>query len=350
MTDARSAKPDMFADLSSIFIPHPRFVAAEEEVRDVVRLAPCANAPCLHVGGPSGVGKTTLRARVAADFPTVPNGRTVRLLRETVEADHIQLLDLRMPPQPTVKSLGREMLRLLGDEEWYRGDEFMVGDRVDRYLDGCGTAAIMIDDAQRAIDRAGVVVSEKLADWLKERHERHGISLVLIGLGRLRYLFEADAQIERRWDAELRLEPYQWGHDDDRDLGDRANFMGVLGAFSELSPLPFSCDVADQDVAFRFYYATRGLTGYLAKLLQMAVRIAARTGDGDISLELLERAFARAFRADLHNMDNPFADTFLPRQPPAIDDDRILIAEERRRHVAGTKRQLRRRVIDRTTR
>lgn len=253
-----------------------------------------------------------------------------------------------MPPQPTVKSLGREMLRLLGDAEWYRGDEFMVGDRVDRYLEGCGTAAILIDDAQRAVDRTGVVVSEKLVDWLKERHERHGVSLVLLGLGRLRYLFEVDAQIERRWDAELRLEPYKWGLNDDSDLSDRADFIGVLVSFSELSPLPFELDVRDQDVAFRFYYATRGLTGYLAKLLQMAMRIARRGEENCVSADLLERAFERAFRRELHNMSNPFSSGFELRLPPALGDDRILIAEMRGRSALGkTKKQFSRDVHNR---
>lgn len=343
-------KSTLLTDLSSIFVPHSRFESIYGEVRDVIELAPCPDAPCLHVSGPSGVGKTTLRNRLTAEFPTLPDARRIKLLRQVVCADHIRLLDLRMPPQPTVKSLAREMLRLFGDDEWYRGDEFMVGDRVDRYIEGCGTAAVMIDDAQRAIDRTGVVVSEKLVDWLKERHERHGISLILLGLGRLRYLFEADDQIERRWDAELRLEPYRWGRDEDANLGDRADFIGVLASFSELSPLPFALDVTDEAVAFRFYYATRGLTGYLAKLLQMAMRIAMREPHDRVNAELLEQAFERAFRAELHHMSNPFSAGFEARLPPPLDDDRILVAEMRDQKPLGmTKKRFRRAVLDRTT-
>lgn len=323
---------DLYAGIANIFIPHPKFEDVLQEIREVIALAPCDDAPCLHVSGPPGIGKTTLRSRLKTEHPVVKSGRKVRLLgHQVIEADHVPLLQLRMPPQPTVKSLAREMLQALGDELWWRGDEFMVGERVDRYLEGCGTSTILIDDAQRAIDRTGVVVSEKLLDWLKERHERLGTSLVLLGLGRLRYLFEADAQIERRWDAELRLEPYTWlTLEGAQDRDGQANFHGVLGAFSELSPLPFAFDVDDPDIAFRFFYASRGVTGYVKKLLLMAMRIAAASpGAFDaVDLDLLKLAFPRAFRTELQTLANPFDVSFQPTMPPPLDDDRVLLAEK----------------------
>jgi hypothetical protein len=327
--------------MKSIFINHPNFAWALEEIRDLIDLSPTSDAPCIHVSGPSGVGKTTLKDRLKAEYPPVPDGAVVKLRGNlTMVADRHQLLIVDMPAEPTVKSLARAMLKAYGDDEWHKGDEYSLGDRVDRFIAASQTNAVLIDEAQRAIDRQGTVVSDKLLDWLKARHAENPVGFILLGLGRLRYLFEADRQIERRWDSEIRLEPYRWRlSDGSDDLDGQANFLGLLAKFRDLSPVPFRVDIEDDEVAFRFFYISQGLIGGIKKLLLRAVRLSARSqlGEPSLDLKLLEGACDKAFRLRQNAMVNPFHSGFEQRMPPELDDDYQLPIPKK---IRQTKRRL----------
>jgi hypothetical protein len=320
--DARSA----YRAIDAIFINHPRFAWALDEMRDLVELKPTLTAPCIHVSGPSGVGKSTLQKRVCMEYPAEPGGACVKLLGGlSLVADRHRLVALKMPPEPTVKALAREILKAYGDELWGRGDEYTLGDRVDRFIAASQTNAVLIDEAQRAIERTGTVVSEKLIDWIKARHEANSVGFIFLGLGRLRHLFEADRQIERRWDAEIRLEPYPWfAPDGSDDVENQANFIGLLAKFRDLSPVPFAVDVENDHVAYRFYYLSRGLVDGVKKLLLRAVRLMARHDARAFDFPLLEAAAAAAFRLEQNGMQNPFSKGFRMEPPPPLEDDYLI--------------------------
>lgn len=325
--------------IDSVFVNHLNFSRAYEDIRDLIELKPTHTAPCIHVSGPSGVGKTTLRGRIKDEYPAEPGGALVRLAGGlTMVADRHRLITLRMPESPTVKGLAREMLKAYGDEFWNHGDEYTLGDRVDRFIAASQTDAIMIDDAQRAIERSGTVVSDKLIDWIKSRHENNCVGFILLGLGNLRHLFEADRQIERRWDAEIRLEPYAWFHPDGTgDLEGQANFIGLLAKFRDLSPVPFDVDIEDDDIAFRFFYLSRGLVDGVKKLLLSGVRRMRRVGTVGFDAPLLEKAAATAFRLEQHGMQNPFSADFRARPPPPLEDDYKVVIAKKRAKVSGRR-------------
>lgn len=340
--------PSAYRAIDSVFVNHPNFAAAYEDIRDLIELKPVHTAPCIHVSGPSGVGKTTLRKRFSREYPAEPDGAVVRLTGGlTMVADRHRLITLRMPESPTVKGLAREILKAYGDEFWNRGDEYSLGDRVDRFIAASHTDAIMIDDAQRAIERSGTVVSDKLIDWIKSRHETNCVGFVLLGLGNLRHLFEADRQIERRWDAEIRLEPYAWFHPDGTEnLEGQGNFIGLLAKFRDLSPIPFKVDIENDDIAYRFFYLSRGLVDGVKKVLLRGVRLMRRTGSKEFDLPLLEQATIAAFRLHQHGMQNPFSGNFRAEPPPPLEDDyRVVIAKKRpkasgKRHVQAVNAHL----------
>ncbi|WP_396594603.1 ATP-binding protein [Brevundimonas sp. R86498] len=323
---------DAYDEIDAIFVNHPNFAYAMGETRDLIELWPTLTAPCIHVSGPSGVGKSTLKDRMIGQYPPVPNGAQVKLLGGlTMTADRHQLLVATMPSSPTVKGLARELLKAYGDEFWNRGDEYTLGDRVDRFVAANQTAAILIDEAQRAVERSGTVVSDKLIDWIKSRHEINSVGIILLGLGNLRHLFDADRQIERRWDAEIRLEPYRWFlPNGDPDFAGQDNFIGVLATFRDLAPVRLEFDVEDDDIAFRFFYLSQGLVGGVKKVLLKSTRLMKRNGKTTIDLALLKEAADGAFRLEKNGMQNPFCRTFVPQPPPPLDDDyEIKIAKKR---------------------
>lgn len=331
---------EAYARIDAIFINHPKFAGVIAEVRDLIDLPHTRTAPCVHVSGPSGVGKSTLKERIQMEYPPEPDGAEVQLLGGVrMVADRHRILVVRMPSSPTVKGLAREILKAYGDELWNQGDEYTLGDRVDRYIAASRTRAILIDEAQRAVERSGTVVSDKLIDWIKSRHETNSVSFVLLGLGSLRHLFEADRQIERRWDAEIRLEPYRWYQPDGApDLSGQDDFVALLATFRDLTPIPFEFDVESDEVAFRFFYLSRGLVDGVKKVLLKSARLMKRNGKRAIDVALLKEAAEGAFRLEANGMQNPFAEDFIATAPPPLEDDyEIRIAKSRSKKGGRTK-------------
>lgn len=93
--------------IDSVFVNHPNFARAYADIRDLIELKPTHTAPCIHVSGPSGVGKTTLQKRIRGEYPAEPNGALVRLMGGlTMRADRHRLITLRMPVHTATSLLG----------------------------------------------------------------------------------------------------------------------------------------------------------------------------------------------------------------------------------------------------
>lgn len=346
-----------YAAFSRQFVPHPRFDAAFEAVEEVMSYVGVEDEPPnLPITGPTGIGKTTLIRRLRAKHPVVPNGRRVETPGcPDAIADDVPLLAFEFPSQPTVISVGRCMLKQLGDPRWRRGDRDDITDRVDTLIRACGVRVALGDEAQRMVDRNGEVRRDDLADWFKERHASTGIALVFVGLGRLRHLIEKDDQIERRWDAEIRLDPYRWlDPEGDPAIDDQADFIGVVLALQNASPVPFADDLRldhEKDAvvdsrALRFYYASWGVIGYVVKLVKAALRIVIGSPASFpvIDLALLEKAYVTAFRVKQKGLENPFALGWQPfnrigkpNLPPPLKDDSVLLTTKRRRQTKREK-------------
>lgn len=348
LTPAENQARQRFRKLGAIFIDHPHYSPVYREVRMSVALAGAdEEVPCVQLTGPPGVGKSTLKRKLVADFPRRKSARTIRLPRQPpARCDHVPIVRISMPEKPTVKALVRAGLKEIGDPTWSSGNELSIlNDRFDRFVGACGTMAILIDDAHRAVDAGGVVESAHIAEWLTARHSANPVVMILGGLGRTKHLFDKDLQLARRWDEELRLEPYRWLQDDGQPHKDQGSFIAILQQFRDLSPVQFdsALDVETDDVAYRFIYASRGLIGLVKKILKRAVMILAADDDTDgvITLPLLEAAYHQAIRGELRQPHNAFAETFTPNlkePPPALDDDHLLLPSPERRRRAKSRK------------
>lgn len=334
----------------ALYIEHSRFAAVLNEIREVIQLGGSGTeAICLHVSGPPGSGKSTLRAKLSKEFPRIQDGRTLKEKGCVVVADYVPLLQLEMPATPTTKALCYAILEAFGERIPQKGDEPALSWRVGRYVAACGTTAALIDEAQRLVDRNGIVAAERLLDWVKWFHAKYGISVILFGLRRLQYLFEQDIQLSRRWNAELRLAPYWWKVSENRDDYEaQAMFIGILSAFRDNSPVPFSVDIEDEVTAFRFFYASQGIFGGVKKLLREAIRVAFRLPERDrhISHEVLAEAFERSFGNHPQKLENPFGAAFSLKMPPRPIDDGELLPAPAERRKRKARRSDRRREIE----
>jgi hypothetical protein len=314
--------------------------------------------------GPAGTGKTTLRKLLTHALPTLEDGVVIEAPGcPDSTTDLVPFLAFNMPSQPTVINVARAILKVLGDPKWNTGDREKLKERVIKAILQSRTKAVFGDEAQRLVDRNGEVARDDLADFIKELHGETGVIFILVGLGRLERLVTKDWQIGRRWDAPIRLMPYQpYDYNTYARTSDHEAYGGWLATLHDKLPIALApnLDVYSEDEAaaelalLRFLHSSQGFPGNDKKLLKQALRIAFEdhSEPSEIGCELLARAFDRAFGRSA-GRSNPFECEWkgwlpsgTPNLPPIHEDDRIMLNAPRRR---PTKRQRRIEVTERLT-
>jgi hypothetical protein len=191
---------------------------------------------------------------------------------------------------------------------------------------------------QRLVDRAGIVTSEAVVEEFKRIHGEHGVSLVFMGLGRIKYLFEQDTQLEDRWSEERRLEPFRCFYQAEsngsrfieRDEPQWAEWRGVLYALQQVTGLQSAEPLSDEDMARRLYFATGGVMRRLKILLKQAIRGMGAECDKRVGLPHLHQAYERQGR----HAHNPFSLIFPAEMSlPQIEDDYQLRASPEKRRA-----------------
>jgi hypothetical protein len=268
--------------------------------------------------------------------------------------DHVPLLVILMPRQPTANGLMREMLRGLGDPRYRRrqGDELF--DTLVDFVGKCRTKTILIDEGQRAVDRDGVMRRYDIAEFLKDLLDRVHLTMAVFGMGRTRVLFQHDAQVWRRFDNEIAVPPFDWGQDIEVDGSDpeaetrppcRLAFLNVLVTYESNLPVPFAADLdpTEDGEAFKFFYASRGTIGLLEKLLIKAVSVARKLGEETIDSGVLRAAFKKAFINQIkeERLSNPWEPGWVPQLPPAVEHERLLARPKKPRAPKKSERRAR---------
>ncbi|MCO6415790.1 ATP-binding protein [Siccirubricoccus sp. KC 17139] len=320
------------ARMDAIRVPHDRFRKAAESIGRTIQYAgSLKEVPCRMFSGPAGVGKSTLAEALQGLYPAVPS-REAPLDTDPdeplVTAPNMPVVVLNMPTDPNPMNVCRAILEALGDPDFDVGTKASLEKRLERCIKHMGVCAILLDEAQRLVDRASVKAGQAILDWMKDRQARSRIVFILVGLGRLRNVF-GDPQIWRRYDAVVRLLPYEWRDDrPESNDKDRADFLGLVKAVQRKSPLPFSkevdvsCPEADLIlVGKRFFSASQGRPGLLMKVL---VNAAQQVDNGRapplITRELLAVAFDEAI-GERPEWPNPFSNGWRGEMCPPVEDD-----------------------------
>ena len=324
--------PDMLSKLDKAYLEYERLNKLVRTVDDrIVKSIKRQKSYCCLVGGPSQVGKSSLIKKVMVPYPRQADARQVAWNSKTsASCDFIPVLAITMPWKPTVETLVQEMLITIGDPNPEQGARPAREARLKRYLQACGTRAMIIDETQRAVDRDGKLEKVGIGFFLQDLYDRLGVVLLLFGLGRSRYLMAQDSQVNNRFSDNRRLEPFRWGDPAiaSGKLPDRSKFMSIAKTLCQAVGIESSTafDLDSEHDLFRLYYASRGAIGYLKKLLHQAFDIVVENG-GPIDMPVLADAWTRAFAntQDFEQMSNPFVETFDRSLPPPLPDDDKLV-------------------------
>jgi len=154
-----------------------------------------------------------------------------------------------------------------------------------------------------------------VADWLKILVDETRCALVVAGLPSCQTVIDSNEQLAGRFHAPILMPRFSW-----QDVEQREEFTGILQAFHQVLSQHFQTPEFQREaMAFRFYCATGGLIGYLAKILRRSVWHAVAAERKVITLEDLCDAHEKAVWCGRvpQRLPRPFARNF--KLIPTVD-------------------------------
>lgn len=265
--------------IENTLVPHKMFEVATSRIRQCFEQALNSSEPiCLALIGESRTGKTRVIEEFRSQHPQIR------------ESDGLTtpILSIKTPSKPTVKGVVGLMLKGMGDPLFDSGTEISKTERLKRLLRACGTRMIVLDEFQHFIDKGSQAVSYHVADWLKVLVDESNVALVVSGLPSSLAVIKQNEQLEGRFLSPVEMQRFDWS-----DLGQRAEFAAITGAFSEsINTYLDTPPLDDPEMAFRLYCASGGLIGYLTKLLRQLIWTVIDEHKKSINLKDLDAAHA----------------------------------------------------------
>jgi hypothetical protein len=170
----------------------------------------------------------------------------------------------------------------------------------------CGVELIIADEFQHFIDKDSDKVLHDVSDWLKVLMDKTRKPIILIGMPNCDKILEANEQLKRRFTLRENLEPFGW-----KTTKQQEDFRELLKQIDGKLPFNERSNLADPDMSFRIYYATRGVIGYVMKLIRTAALLALRQSVRKLDAGILAKAFDKNLRKVFPRRVNPFRVTNL---------------------------------------
>ncbi len=276
------------------------------------------NPPCLAILGNTGAGKTTL---IDAWLEKAPL-RTI----ETDEGTIIPYLYVLVPSSPKKKGAVSAFLRALHDPNPSRGTEWDMISRVHRLIKRCKVQVIFVDEFQHLRDKDTQKVVHAIADFLKDIINQAHIPMILTGkLGEAESILMANSQLDRRVGTPLVLEPFEWDRSRPETIKELRTLMRDI---DRALPLDLS-DLQNEEMAFRFFYASDGYLGWIMEIIREAAIRAIDTDCHCLNKPLLAAAYeARLAGTDVGDGKvNPFSTARFTEA--AVDQLRFAVKKRR---------------------
>ena len=289
--DTAQSKSTYFQKLNSSPIPHRTYNAVIKRVAALhLRRLEGHQGGGMLVTGQSGSGKSFLAETYAATF--TPEAGLTRQC--------VPVLVAEVPSRPTVATVVAELLRAIGAPNARGGaTEWRETDRLLHFIRELGTEIILLDEVNNFHDHAGQKVLTEFTDWVKYLQKKCHLPIVMFGLPRSTSVILRNMQLRRRFFGRMSLAAFST-----KPAASWREFRSVLTTLCDRTPVA-AVEYSDQLLARRFYYASSGLMDYLYKIINKALEIALRDGQG-ISQATLAEAFATDVWDNCPADRNPF--------------------------------------------
>jgi hypothetical protein len=320
---------DLYNIVDKILVPHTAMELAVSRITQCVRAARGSAVPIgIAILGESRAGKTRCLEHVESNYPSTRCDEGLRM----------PILRVRVPSNPSVKGLAEALLQKLEDQRPDKGTETNMTQRLIKLLNGAEVRMLMLDEFQHFYDRQSHKVMHHVADWLKLVVDESRVALVVSGLETCQSVLNQNEQLAGRFLAPVRMPRFRWECPELRE-----EFIAIMDAFKDgLSRFDIP-DLSDVDMAFRFYCASGGLIGYIAKILRQAIWNALDAKRMTITLEDLAIAHKEAVYSDEKSAELPdaFARDFMVQPNLALLQrvDQIGLAQPEEIRRRGTNRK-----------
>lgn len=277
-----------------IKLPHVKRITAS---LDRMYAYHCCNEEAEHLMlvGESGVGKSTLLAKYAAEHPPI----------EHEEFTEVPVLYVALGPSPTPKTLAHTLLRVLGDPKWSTGREVELTARLVFLIKQCHVQLVIIDEANHLIDKGGEKTLHTAADWIKRLVDATRVSFVLAGVPRITRLLDTNDQLRERFREVVEINRLSVAGD-----SAKLEFRNVLATFKKfLQDLP-AIDISGEVLTCLFAFATDGRLRDIQRLLVRAVELAYEHPDPRLTDKVLAQSFRTVIYPGSPDERNPFHKRF----------------------------------------
>lgn len=254
-----------------------------------------AEPECILITGVRGAGKTTLINTIASEFPR----------QLTPEGTIVPILKARVPVPASPKSLVTELLDSLGDPNPTNGSATTQTMRLRKLMKDCKVELVLLDEFHHFIDRDSYSILHSAADWLKNLIEGTKCPFALWGLGYSSIILKANEQLERRFSIREKIVPFDWTLRAPNAKRDPI-FFKFLRYLDEGLPFVKSSNLDSDEMAFRIYYATDGIIGFVMKLIRRAANFAISENLESLNLKVLANAYDERLSHRDPKRKNPF--------------------------------------------
>lgn len=241
--------------------------------------------------GESGAGKSTIVNTYRKAYPDV----------EREDRTERPVLYTSLQPRVTVNDILAGLLEACGDPEPDKGTARSLLKRLYCFIKSLGVQLIIIDEIQHVLPEHTHRRTQEAADTIKSITDRSGIPFILSGLPHGNRLLtdsimgkHSEDQLVRRFNASVEICPPV--------LGSKA-WKNLMGGYQTAVAVPF-IELTSDEMLKRFHFATSGIHGFIANLLEHALE--ATDGDEQVCLSHLARAFEITASSNAQTA-NPFA-------------------------------------------
>jgi hypothetical protein len=278
--------------IEQTIVQSPRFKDIIEKIEECHCRSKLTVEPrCMLIIGDTGLGKTTIGEFYAERHPRIidKDGTTIPVLYSII------------PSGATVKSLAERLLEDIGDPLYYKGTKASMTSRFCRLVVACGVQLIILDEFQHIIDRDSLKVLHSTADWLKEILNRTKVPVILIGMPSSVSILTENAQLMRRFAAQVELKTFEWQPQEERN-----DFLRFLKVLEQAMPMSKPSKLYAEDMALRVFCATKGITSRIKNLISKAAQITYEKGLECITMGVLALAYDKELAVYDLSEPNPF--------------------------------------------